>query len=229
MSNNHTSDEIMSECVAVIAIDGPSASGKGTIASAVAAELGWHYLDSGAIYRVAALFAQQRHMQWDNAAALAELFAELPIRFEQDQVWLENKNVTQAIRSEEIGMGASIIARWPEVRKALLRRQQLFLQTPGLVADGRDMGSVVFPKAKLKVFLMASEEVRATRRALQLGIPIPGVQFDAILENIKKRDEADRNRAAAPLQPADHAKILDTSTLTVRESVQKVLDWYHGI
>ncbi|MDF7676498.1 (d)CMP kinase [Neisseriaceae bacterium ESL0693] len=213
----------------VIAIDGPSASGKGTVALAVATSLGWHYLDSGAIYRVMALSAHQNNVDWQNEKALADLAQRLPVAFEKNRVWLNGEDVSEAIRREEIGMGASLIARFPLLRAALLQRQRDFLIPPGLVADGRDMASVVFPQARLKVFLTASSEVRARRRAMQLHIAVDSVAFGQILADIEKRDEADRNRAVAPLQPVDDARILDTSHLTISESVQKVLDWYQKI
>ena len=147
----------------VIAIDGPSASGKGTIAARVAQELGWAYLDSGALYRLTALYAQRQGVSWSDEAALAELAAALPVRFAGGTVFLADENVGSAIRSEEIGMGASAVAALPAVRAALLQRQRDFLTEQGLVADGRDMASVVFPQARLKIFLTAAAEVRACR------------------------------------------------------------------
>lgn len=225
MLSTHT----FADAKAIIAIDGPSASGKGTIALAVADQLGWHYLDSGAIYRVMALYARQQDIDWRNEQALADLAHQLPVVFEHNRVWLNHTDVSELIRLEEIGMGASIIARFPLLRAALLQRQRDFLEPPGLVADGRDMASVVFPQARLKIFLTASSEVRALRRAAQLHIPADSIEFKQILADIEKRDEADRSRAIAPLQPVDDARILDTSTLTISESVQKVLDWYQKI
>ena len=210
----------------VIAIDGPSASGKGTIAARVAQELGWAYLDSGALYRLTALYAQRQGVSWSDEAALAELAAALPVRFAGGTVFLADENVGSAIRSEEIGMGASRVAALPAVRTALLQRQRVFLTEQGLVADGRDMGSVVFPDAVLKVFLTASPQVRAERRAKQIGVPLAGAGFERILADIEARDEADRNRAVAPLQKLPEAHLLDTSALTIEESVKKVLDWY---
>ena len=149
----------------VIALDGPSASGKGTIAARVAAALGWAYLDSGALYRLTALHAQNHNIDWANEAAVAALAAELPAEFRGQTVWLDGQDVTQAIRSERIGMGASAVAKLPAVRQALLQRQRNFLTAQGLVADGRDIGSVVFPQAQLKIFLTASAPIRAERRA----------------------------------------------------------------
>ena len=210
----------------VIAIDGPSASGKGTVAQRVADALGWRYLDSGALYRITALYARNRRTAWDNEAAVAALAQALPVEFAEGAVLLDGEDVSAAIRSEEIGMGASRVAALPTVRTALLQRQRAFLTEQGLVADGRDMGSVVFPDAVLKVFLTASPQVRAERRAKQIGVPLVGAGFERILADIEARDEADRNRAVAPLQKLPEAHLLNTSALTIEESVKKVLDWY---
>ena len=210
----------------VIAIDGPSASGKGTVAQRVADALGWRYLDSGALYRITALYARNRRTAWDNEAALAALAQALPVEFVEGAVLLDGEEVSSAIRSEKIGMGASQVATLPAVRTALLQRQRAFLTEQGLVADGRDMGSVVFPDAVLKVFLTASPQVRAERRAKQISVPLAGAGFERILADIEARDEADRNRAVAPLQKLPEAHLLDTSALTIEESVKKVLDWY---
>ena len=210
----------------VIAIDGPSASGKGTVAQRVADALGWRYLDSGALYRITALYARNHQITWDNEAAVAALAQALPVEFAEGSVLLDGEDVSAAIRSEEIGMGASRVAALPTVRTALLQRQRAFLTEQGLVADGRDMGSVVFPDAVLKVFLTASPQVRAERRAKQIGVPLDGAGFERILADIEARDEADRNRVVAPLQKLPEAHLLDTSALTIEESVKKVLDWY---
>ena len=210
----------------VIAIDGPSASGKGTVAQRVADALGWRYLDSGALYRITALYARNRRTAWDNEAAVAALAQALPVEFAEGAVLLDGEDVSTTIRSEEIGMGASRVAALPTVRTALLQRQRAFLTEQGLVADGRDMGSVVFPDAVLKIFLTASPQVRAERRAKQIGVPLTGSGFERILADIETRDEADRNRAVAPLQKLPEAHLLDTSALTIEESVKKVLDWY---
>ncbi len=210
----------------VIAVDGPSASGKGTVASRVAAALGWNYLDSGALYRLTALYAQQRNVGWTNEAAVAALAAALPAQFDGQRVLLDGEDVGNAIRSEEIGMGASAVAQLPAVRAALLQRQRDFQTASGLVADGRDMGSVVFPDAALKVFLTASAQVRAERRAKQLGIACEGAVFERILSDIEARDEADRCRAAAPLVRLPDALLLDTSDMGIEEAVKKVVDWY---
>ena len=213
----------------VIAIDGPSASGKGTVASRVAQALGFDYLDSGALYRLTALYAKKRDVEWSDEDAVAELAENLPARFEGSQVFLDDEDVSGQIRSEAIGMGASAVAQLPKVRAALLQRQRDFLTEKGLVADGRDMGSVVFPDAVLKVFLTASAQVRAQRRARQLGLPCEGVEFDRILSDIEARDEADRRRPVAPLRQLPDAVLLDTTDLGIEESVKKVLDWYHKL
>ena len=213
----------------VIAIDGPSASGKGTIAARIASILNRDYLDSGALYRLTALFAQQRQIDWTNEEQIAQLAAVLPVIFIEGKILLNDLDVTYVIRSEEVGMNASKIAAYPLVRAALLQRQRDFLTARGLVADGRDMASVVFPSAELKIFLTASAQIRAERRALQLGISVNSDEFKQILADIEKRDTADRTRLVAPLQPVADAHILDTSSLNIEESVQKILDWYQII
>lgn len=212
----------------VIALDGPSASGKGTIAARVATALGWAYLDSGALYRLTALYAEQNGIVWVDEAAVAQLAAELPAEFRGTTILLNGQDATQAIRSEHIGMGASAVAKLPAVRQALLQRQRNFLTEQGLVADGRDIGSVIFPQAQLKIFLTASAQIRAERRAKQIGAPLDGEQFAQILADIQARDEADRNRPVAPLQQLPDAKLLDTSHRSIEETVQQVLDWYHA-
>lgn len=213
----------------VIAIDGPSASGKGTIAARIASILNRDYLDSGALYRLTALFAQQRQIDWANEEQIAQLAAVLPVIFIEGKILLNDLDVTHVIRSEEVGMNASKIAAYPLVRAALLQRQRDFLTARGLVADGRDMASVVFPSAELKIFLTASAQIRAKRRALQLGLSVNSDEFKQILADIEKRDTADRTRVVAPLQPVADAHILDTSSLNIEESVQKILDWYQII
>ena len=211
----------------IIAIDGPSASGKGTVALRVAAALGWSYLDSGALYRLTALYAQLNQVQWDDETGIAELAQKLPVVFDGQAVLLDGQDVSEMIRTEHIGMGASTVAQLPKVRSALLERQRAFLTEQGLVADGRDMGSVVFPNALLKVFLTASAHIRAERRAAQLGLPTQGLAFDRIFADIEARDLADRQRVAAPLRQLADAELLDTSNLGIEEAVKKVLDWYH--
>ena len=210
----------------VIAIDGPSASGKGTIAARVAEQLGWDYLDSGALYRLTALYAEQTQTAWTDEAALAKLAAALPVQFSEQSILLDGRDATQAIRAEHIGMGASAVAKLPAVRTALLQRQRAFLTERGLVADGRDMGSTVFPDAVLKIFLTADARTRAERRANQIGAPLSGSLFDQILADIEARDEADRNRPVAPLRRLPDAELLDTTHMGIDESVEQVLAWY---
>ncbi|MBP6115108.1 MAG: (d)CMP kinase [Neisseriaceae bacterium] len=210
----------------VIAIDGPSASGKGTIAAKVAAKLGFDYLDSGALYRLTALYAQRQGVAHTDEAGVAKLALSLPVTFVEGQILLEGQDVTEVIRQEEIGLGASAVAKLPQVREALLARQRAFLGPNGLVADGRDMGSVVFPSAQLKIFLTASAEERAQRRVLQLQGKGQAADFDTILADIERRDEADRNRKVAPLKHEADAHYLDTSALGIEETLEKVLKWY---
>ena len=211
---------------AVIAIDGPSASGKGTVAARVAEALGMDYLDSGALYRLTALAAQTQGVAWDDEAALEPIAAQLPVAFVAGSILLNGEDVSATIRQEAIGMGASQVAKWPAVRAALLERQRVFAGERGLVADGRDMGSVVFPDAKLKVFLTASAEERARRRALQLNIDLNSAAYMAIVDDIKQRDWNDTQRAVAPLKQLPDAHLLDTTELSIENAVKKVLDWY---
>ena len=211
---------------AVIAIDGPSASGKGTVAARVAEALGMDYLDSGALYRLTALAAQTQGVAWDDEAALEPIAAQLPVAFVAGSVLLNGEDVSATIRQEAIGMGASQVAKWPAVRAALLERQRAFAGERGLVADGRDMGSVVFPDAKLKVFLTASAEERARRRALQLNIDLNSAAYQDIVDDIKQRDWNDSQRAVAPLKQLPDAHLLDTTELSIENAVKKVLDWY---
>ena len=211
---------------AVIAIDGPSASGKGTVAARVAEALGRDYLDSGALYRLTALAAQKQGVAWDDEAALEPIAAQLPVAFVAGGILLNGEDVSATIRQEAIGMGASQVAKWPAVRTALLERQRAFAGERGVVADGRDMGSVVFPDAKLKVFLTASAEERARRRALQLNIDLNSAAYMAIVDDIKQRDWNDTQRAVAPLKQLPDAHLLDTTELSIENAVKKVLDWY---
>lgn len=209
--------------VPVITIDGPSASGKGTVASRVAEALGFHFLDSGALYRLTALAAARAGVMLDDAPRLAGLAQDLPVRFESGRVWLGEDEVTDAIRAESVGEGASRVAALPEVRHALLARQRAFLMPPGLVADGRDMGTVVFPDAPAKIFLTASAEARAERRYKQLiekGIP---ANLPDLVADMRARDVRDSQRAVAPLMPAAGALMLDTTHMGVDESVATVL------
>ena len=214
---------------AVIAIDGPSASGKGTVAARVAEALGMDYLDSGALYRLTALAAQKQGVAWDDEAALEPIAAQLPVAFVAGGILLNGEDVSATIRQETIGMGASQVAKWPAVRAALLERQRAFAGEHGVVADGRDMGSVVFPDAKLKVFLTASAEERARRRALQLNIDLNSAAYQAIVDDIKQRDLNDTQRAVAPLKQLPDAHLLDTTELSIENAVKKVLDWYRQI
>jgi cytidylate kinase len=216
----------------VITIDGPTASGKGTIARLIAQRLGWHILDSGALYRLVALAAQKHSIALDDVESLQPLAAHLDVEFvaaeggkeagEEMVVLLEGEDVTMELRTETCGNGASKVAALPVVREALLERQRAFLQPPGLVADGRDMGTVVFPGAVVKIFLTASAEERARRRYNQLKDKGLGVTMRSLLEEIAERDERDRNRAASPLVPAEDAVELDTSELSIDEVVDRL-------
>ncbi len=221
---------IQEKQVAVIAVDGPSGSGKGTICQLLARELGWHLLDSGALYRLTALAARHHGVELDDVEALEVLAAHLDVQFKASdngkgvQIVLEGEEVTHAIRNERVGEDASVIAALGPVREALLNRQRDFARAPGLVADGRDMGTVVFPSAELKIYLDASAEERAQRRYKQLISKEPGASLDDILNDIKARDARDMNRAVAPLKPAPDAVRLDTTTMTIDEVLQAVLD-----
>lgn len=215
--------------VPVIAIDGPTASGKGTVAHRVAQHLGFHYLDSGALYRLAALSAMRHQVPLTDEHALAKLAEKLPCRFVGDQIWLANENVTAAIRAEEVGNTASRIAVLPTVRHALAGLQHGFRIAPGLVADGRDMGTVIFPHATLKVFLTASVDARAQRRYKQLIDKGFSASMENLLNDLKERDARDSNRAVAPLKPAEGAYMLDTSNMTADQAVEQVLHWYAAV
>lgn len=212
--------------VPVVTVDGPSGSGKGTICKRLAAKLGWHLLDSGALYRLVALAASRHHLEHSDEDALSVLAAHLDVQFNADnagegvQVILEGEDVTRAIRMEEVGRLASQVAAFPRVRDALTSRQRLFANAPGLIADGRDMGTVIFPYAPLKIYLTASAEERAKRRLLQLQNQGVGASFDKILQDIQARDAQDMQRPVAPLKPADDAIIVDSSQL----SIEQVLD-----
>ena len=214
--------------VPVICIDGPTASGKGTLAAALAARLGWHYLDSGALYRATALAARQAGVALDDEAALARLAVALPLRFEAGRVWLDGRDVSEALRSEQTGMDASALAPLPAVRAALLHLQRGMARLPGLVADGRDMGTVVFADAPLKVFLTASAETRAERRYKQLAAKGISANIARLRDDLQARDARDASRAAAPLKAAQDALALDNSCLSIEQSVQQVLDWWQG-
>lgn len=219
---------VSSEAV-VITIDGPTASGKGTVAARVAEALGFALLDSGALYRLTALAANQSGTSLTDEAALAALAVGLDVRFAGEQILLGGKDVTDLIRAEQIGVAASKIAALPAVRAALIERQHAFLKTPGLVADGRDMGTVIFPQARLKVFLTASVEARADRRYKQLiGKGFPANMIE-LLQDLRERDARDTNRAVAPLKPAEGAHVLDTSSMTIETAVAQVLAWYREV
>ncbi|WP_026354279.1 (d)CMP kinase [Massilia niastensis] len=212
--------------VPVITIDGPTASGKGTVAAKVAERLSFHLLDSGALYRLTALQAMRRGTELRDEHGIAKLAEHLPARFVGGDIFLATENVTHAIRAEEVGNMASKIAALPTVRQALFSLQLGFREAPGLVADGRDMGTVIFPGAKLKVFLTASVEARAQRRYKQLIDKGFSANMDDLLADLQSRDARDTNRAVAPLVPAEDAHILDTSDMNAAEAIEQVLQWY---
>ena len=212
--------------IPVIAIDGPTASGKGTVAQRVAARLGFHYLDSGALYRLVAFGALQQRVALDDGPALARLAAFLDVRFNGENILLNQEDVTDSIRSEAVSDGASRVAALPAVRQALLERQRAFRQPPGLVADGRDMGSVVFPDAMLKIYLTADADERARRRHKQLIEKGMDANITTLLQDIRHRDARDSARAVAPLQKSDDASLLDTTKLSIETAVEQVLARY---
>lgn len=218
----------MNQFVSVIAIDGPSASGKGTVAQRVATVLGFHYLDSGALYRLTALAAQRQGVDWRDEPAVADIAAKLDVVFEGERILLAGDDVSLAIRTEEMGVGASTVAALPAVRMALLARQREFAQIPGLLADGRDMGSVVFPDAPLKIFLTATAAVRAERRYKQLLERGEAADLAAITAELEARDERDRARAVAPLMQLPDALLLETSNLNIEQAVAQVLAWWQS-
>lgn len=213
----------------VITIDGPTASGKGTIAAAVAAALGWHYLDSGALYRLVALQAVRRGTDPVDEPELAAMASALQPHFDGQRIALAGEDVTDAIRSEAVGNMASRIAVLPLLRAALLQLQRSFCRLPGLVADGRDMGTVVFPAAKLKVFLTASVALRAARRHKQLIEKGNSANLADLLSTLEERDARDSQRATAPLKPAQGAYVLDSSTLAIDETVAAVIAKYQAM
>jgi cytidylate kinase len=213
----------------VLTIDGPSGSGKGTIARQVAAALGWHLLDSGALYRLVAFGARKRGVALDAEAAAARIAEQLDVRFGanaqgDEQIWLEGVEVSRDIRTEQAGDGASQVAALAGVRAALVARQRAFAQPPGLVADGRDMGTVIFPDAALKIFLTASAEERARRRYNQLKDKGVGANLAALSLEIAERDRRDANRPIAPLRPADDALAIDSTSMSIDEVVARVLE-----
>lgn len=214
------------EKIPVIAIDGPAASGKGTIAGLVAKELGFHYLDSGAIYRLATLAAMKAGVSLEDPAALERTARAMQVAFKDGRIFLGGEDVTTAIRSEEVSAATSRVATVPGVRQALFEKLRAAAVAPGLVADGRDMGTVVFPEADLKVFMTASAKVRAERRYAQLAARGEAADLAALTADLEARDKRDRERAAAPLKPAEDAKLLDTSDMPIDEVVKKVLQWW---
>lgn len=213
----------------VIAIDGPTASGKGTVAMQVANRLGFHYLDSGALYRLVALASQQKGISPSDSRALGELALAMRIEFKNGLIFLGNMDVTEAIRDESIGVLASQIAVYPEVRDALLALQRGFRRPPGLVADGRDMASRIFTDAVLKVFLTASVQARAERRYKQLIAKGISARMDVLLQDLQERDARDIQRATAPLKQVEGAHLLDTSNLSIDQAVEQVLSWYQEV
>jgi len=213
----------------VIAIDGPSASGKGTVAQRVAEKLGFHYLDSGALYRLVALAALRSGVDLADEETLSNIANRLDVVFEGAEIRFQNEDVTNAIRAEACSNAASKIAAYPGVRTALLGRQREFRQVPGLVADGRDMGSVVFPGAILKIFLTASAETRAQRRYKQLMEKGIDANIATLLQDIRERDARDSNRTVAPLQQGANTHLLDTTSLNITEAVDSVLKQYADV
>jgi cytidylate kinase len=211
------------KAVPVIAIDGPSASGKGTVAKLVAARLGYHYLDSGALYRLLALATERDEVPLSDETGLAALAERMEVRFEGEKIWLDGALVGDELRSERCAAVASKVAAMPKVRAALLAKQHAFRRAPGLVADGRDMGSVVFPDAELKIFLTASAEARAERRYKQLMEKGIDANISALLLDIRVRDERDTQRNVSPLQQAPGANLLDTTSLNIEQAVQEIL------
>lgn len=212
--------------VPLIAIDGPTASGKGTVAQRVAQALGWRYLDSGALYRLCALAALRDGIDLDDQVRLASVAAALPVRFAGGRIELDGRDVSEAIRDEAVGNAASRIAVQPGLRSGLLALQRSFRRPPGLVADGRDMGTVVFPDATLKVFLTASAESRAERRYKQLIEKGFSANLADLLRDLRERDERDAHRAVAPLKPAEGAVVIDSTDLDIDQTVAEVLRAY---
>jgi len=214
--------------IVIVTIDGPSGAGKGTLSQLVAKKLGYHLLDSGALYRLVALSAHKLNADISDEQTVAEIASRLDVKFDvagdSTLILLAGENVTDAIRQESVSMNASVVAAYPKVRTALLQRQKDFVQTPGLVADGRDMGTTVFPEAQVKIFLTASAEARAERRYKQLSQKGVDVDIAEIVRDIKARDERDSQREASPLKPADDALVLDSTLMTIDEVLKAILD-----
>jgi cytidylate kinase len=217
-----------SGAVPVIAIDGPSASGKGTVAQEVAKELGFHCLDSGALYRLVALCAMREAIDLDDETGVAAIAARLPVRTEGAETWLGGERVTEAIRTEECSLAASRVAALPAVRRALIGRQRDFRKAPGLVAEGRDMASVVFPDAALKIYLTASIEARAGRRYKQLKQKGIAATLSGLFQDLRERDARDASRSVAPLKQSPGARLLDTTSLSAAQAAARIAGWYRG-
>lgn len=218
----------MEQNIPIITIDGPVASGKGSVSAGVAKVLGFNVLDSGSLYRLTAYAALQQQKPLEDEEQIKQTAVNLKAVFKGGKILLEGEDVTDAIRQEEVGLAASKVAVHPKVRKALFKLQREYAQAPGLVADGRDMGSVVFPEAILKIFLTASAEARAKRRYNQLKEKGIHSNIADLVKDLKERDERDLKRSVAPLVPAPGAKILDSSDLTLEETINQVLEWYRG-
>ena len=208
----------------IITIDGPAGAGKGTISKLVSQNMGFHYLDSGAIYRVIAFEANQKGLATDQISQITELIDEINIQFIGDKIFLTDKDISELIRSEDIGKFASEIAKNEEIRKNILEFQKSFFKPPGLVADGRDMGTVIFPKAKVKIFLTASIQERANRRYKQLILKEKDVNLTDLFQRIKLRDESDKNRKISPLKAANDAFLVKTDNLSIKQSYEKVME-----
>ncbi|BDW11416.1 cytidylate kinase [Polynucleobacter sp. SHI8] len=215
--------------IPVIAIDGPTASGKGTVAQLVAERLSFHYLDSGALYRLVGLASQQAGIEFNEPHRLWELCLKMDIKFRDGRIFLDQEDVSEEIRTEEMGKRASSAGAVPEVREALIQVQKSFLKPPGLVADGRDMGSVIFPQAQLKVFLTADAQIRAQRRYKQLIAKGISANIDILTKDLEERDLRDTQRETAPLIQSEDAFLLDTSDQTIEEAVNRILAWYQQV